>query len=141
MIEELFKDVDNQKRVFIIGFLLASILPPYYFLFDYAYSIFKVTSTLNLILISASIGMPLALLNFCISNLVDYSPPTGNQRDPLGDLFASSLATVGIYYTPGIATFFHHVSTKEAIIIATSFEIGILILTYIVRDKKPKPQM
>jgi hypothetical protein len=119
-----------------VGFIIFGILiAPYWFLFQFYPNIYEKNELVKLILLSISIGAPIALFDFSFL-LVEYATknkhnpdqPEAEKVDAMFNLIGGAcLFTAITLYVPCVVSFFEeHLNPKHAIYFSISLQLGLL---------------
>ena len=124
----------------IVIIIMATLVAPVWFIYQFAPKIFNSFEVLKLILLSLGLGMPLTYLNGWILYLIT-KPENSDTEDQYVASFGGGAAfTILVFYSPMLITYFHYVSLYQAKIISTITEI-IIIMLFLIAKKSKRPTL
>jgi hypothetical protein len=136
--------IPNNKGIAIILMILSAILPPFWFMFQFALPVFKAYNLITILLLSVSVGAPILILH-CLLAFILFDYLNSEKHWPrLGIMGA--ITTFIVFYYPSLKTLNNHqVTLASAIKISFWAEMyflialaGVRIIVIIIASKERK---
>jgi hypothetical protein len=138
------KNFSIDRGFFVFLILFGAICPPFWFIFQFNYPLFKETDLLKFLLICLSIGGPLQIIHWVFVVMATNGSAgkidkKEEEENTYVEMAIASIITTFLLYTPCILTFFSRMNERDAIIISAFIEVAIIFCSFFIAlNKNPK---
>lgn len=134
------------RAIGIIAILFGALIAPYWFLFQFAPSIFNEYELIKLLLLCISIGIPVIIINFLMESLFTPTDEFGENPNMSGVIIhllsRAAVATAVAFYIPCAVAYWKPLPLGAGINLVIYIHIGFLVyavLKMLLFRKKEKP--